>query len=338
MNLTVAKILNMKEAGELFSCPENIKAEYKQLARQWHPDISGNNEVMSKINVLFKEGLILAESGKWKKPNFVAVKGKDGRKRELSYLTSFNFELGVTYIGNTFLAYFIDKPNRSLYNNAINVIKSLKYSSENMRKECERYMPIILDTFETDEHLVLVIKKTKDLLSLRHVLEYFKGGIEDKHSAWIISRLHNIACFLYFNSLSHNCILLDSCFISPEFHTVALLGGWWYAVPFKEKMIGVPANVYSLMPPKAKEDKLGSNLTDMESIRALGREILGDRNGTKLLSMKVAPEPMINYLRSFSSQSSFSEYNSWSEVLDKSFGKRKFIELQLNADNIYNKK
>lgn len=338
MKLPSSKILAMKRAGELFSCPDDIKAEYKMFARQWHPDLSGGNaEVMTHINKLYQEGLALIETGKWETPNYIKVSAKDGRIREFKYLNVNTFELGVFYIGHTFVAYFVTKDNKDLFINAMDNIKGFKYPNDNMKDEFAKYLPTILDSFETDEHYVLVVRKTSDLLLLRDVLNYFKGTIPDKHSAWIISRVHNLACYLYYSKLSHNSITLDSVFISPLFHGMSLLGGWWYAVPFDKKMLGVPASVYSLMPPKAKADKLGSNQTDMEAIRALGREILGDRVGTRLLEKKVAPEPVISYLRSFSSKKTFDEFDAWNKALTDGYGERKFIELKLSADDLYKK-
>ena len=338
MKLPSSRILAMKRAGELFSCPEDIKTEYKMFARQWHPDlIGGNAEVMAHINNLYQEGLALIETGKWETPNFIKVISKDGKIREFVYLTMTSFELGVFYTGNTFVAYFIRKENKELYENALKNIKGFKYANEEMGKEFSKYLPSLLDNFETDSHYILVVRKTKDLLLLRDVLNHFKGVIPDKHSAWIISRIHNIACYLYYSKLSHNSITLDSVFISPEFHGLSLLGGWWYAVPFDAKMLGVPASIYSLMPPKAKADKLGSNQTDMEAIRALGREILGDRVGTRLLERKVAPEPIISYLRGFSNKKSFDEFDAWNKALTDGYGERKFIELKLTSDDLYKK-
>lgn len=135
--------------------------------------------------------------------------------------------------------------------------------------------------------------------------------------------------------LTHNSLTAETYFISPEHHSGALLGGWWYAVPFKDKMLGVPSVVYSIMPPKVKADKKGDFNTDLESIRALGREMLGDRNGTRLKDMKVAPDSVVEWLRGASSSKAVDDYASWDSALEKGFGKRKFVEMPINVDIIY---
>lgn len=330
---TAEQIIKMQSPGELFSSSESIKAEYKELARYWHPDlVTGNSEVMTHINNLYNEGIDLSKAGKWTKPNFLKV-----GKRELTYLTSFPFELGTCYIGNTFIAYFISKQFKELYDNARSITSRFVYHSEEMRKEISRYLPQELDHFETDEHLVLVYQKSPDLLLLRDVFEHFKNQIECKHVAWIQSRLHNIVAYLNLIQLSHNAINLNTCFVSPPHHTISLLGGWWYAVPFGQKMIGVPSRTYEVLTPKTKSDKIGTNQTDQELIRSVGRELLGDKNGTRLSSMKVAPEPMIQFLRGATKDNAFKDFDEWQKVLINSFGARKFIEFPVTATDLYKK-
>ncbi|OJV66586.1 MAG: hypothetical protein BGO41_03955 [Clostridiales bacterium 38-18] len=60
-------IMNCDMPSELFTV-KGIKREYRALAKLWHPDISEVKEalyIMSKINALYKEGLILIEQNKF---------------------------------------------------------------------------------------------------------------------------------------------------------------------------------------------------------------------------------------------------------------------------------
>lgn len=339
--LSAKEILEVKEPGGLFTGDEKkIKTEYGELARKWHPDRNGNsaeaNKVMGHINVLYQKGLQLLKEGKWESPNFVQFEDKHGLTHKLRYLVKHDFELGTMYIGNKTIIYVLSEENEALFKNAESQLQSLPFANEKMRDEVEKYLPFVIDASEiTDGRFMMAIHKTPDLLLLRDVLNYYKGKIEARHVAWILSTLHNLACYLDFAGLSHNGITLDTYFISPKHHSGALLGGWWYAVPQGSKMLAVPESVYAITPPRVKASKQGSIHTDLEAIRAIGRELLGDRNGTRLLDTKAAPEPMINWLRISTADNALHTYTKWGEVLDAAFGPRKFVKMELDADMLY---
>jgi len=318
--LTADKILVMKKPGELFN-RDDIKREYKDYARYWHPDLpTGNNAVMSHINDLYQLGLQQIAAGKWEGFNFLVIGG-----RELGFLTTVKFELGMMYIGHSYVAYFVEKKYNNLFDNAL-VNLTFKYASDKMREEFLKFLPTKLDIFETDEHIVLVVRKTRDLLLLKDVLEYSKGELPDRHVAWILSSLYNLACYINFSQLSHNAINLNTYFISPSLHGGALLGGWWYTVPINSKMLGVPAENFAITPPKIRDKKVGSINSDLEAIRAIGRNLLGNQD---------APEALQRWLKGASAETAYKEYGLWNKVLDDSYGKRSFVELHITAEMLY---
>jgi hypothetical protein len=336
MNPSAEEILNMKEPGELFS--DNIKAikdEYSNLAKVWHPDFNGDskisNDVMIKINLLYKECTNMLQLGKWIKPGLIRLFGKDKIKYQIKYKTSYVFELGTMYISDTVLFYLIDEEHKKFVENYHTSINNLTFANDKMKAEMQKYLPKIVSEFETiGNQLGIVIEKSPDLFLLRDVLKFYAGKIPAEHAAWILSSLYNMACYIDYAGLSHNAITLENYFISAKEHSGALLGGWWYAVSQNTKMIGVPEKVYLIMPPNVKDKKLGNITTDLESIRLLGRELLGDRNGTKLMEMKAAPIAMIDWVRGAASDSALKDYRKWDDILDLSFGKRCFVNMDLS--------
>lgn len=341
--MTAIQILNAKEPGDLFTGDEAImKSEYWSLAKEWHPDHHNNstesNKVTVHLNLLYKRGLEMLKKGDWKRENFIKFIAKDGKMHEINYYAVHDFEFGKTFLCNTVVIYIIPLLYKHLFNNAVRVINGFQYAHDEMRKEFSRYVPTDITTFETnDEELGIVVHKSSDLLLLRDVLNHYNGQMPDRHVAWIISRLLNIVCYIEYNGITHNGISLDTFFISPPLHGGALLGGWWYSVPTGSKMIGTSQDILALMSPESQRNKISSIYTDLECVRSIGRELLGDKNGTRLLTMKAAPDPFIQWLRGTSLGNPKGTYKRWNEVLTESYGPRQFVALDITKEIIYNK-
>jgi hypothetical protein len=151
-----------------------------------------------------------------------------------------------------------------------------------------------------------------------------------------MSGLHNMTCYLDWADLSHNDISLDTYFISPKYHSGALLGGWWYTSKIGNKIIAVPNRTYQYMPMEVRKTKISSIKTDLELIRAVGRELLGDVTGTRLKQNEDIPKPLINWLVLPSpTGSAIKDYTLWQKVLTDSFGPRKFVNMEVAAEELY---
>jgi hypothetical protein len=335
--MTAEEILKIDEPGLLFSDPDQIHEEYKTLAKYWHPDIStGSKDVMARINILYQRGMEQIEQGRWHVPFFLRLKGTDGKYRQIKYRVEKSFELGKYYISDTVVVYLVDKKYKKFFDQAKNAIGSFHYASDRMKQEFTKYLPGVRDNFETsDGNYVLVVSKTKDLLILSDVLQYFGGKLPDRHVAWIISSLCNIACYLGYSEFVHHALTLDNLFISPEFHSVSVLGGWWYCVRHSKPITTVPTAIAGILPARVKRDKIACFQTDQESIKAIGRELLGDRAGIKLVSEKPAPEPMLNWLRESGSLEPVEFYASWKKTLTDAFGAPKFVKMELTPEQLY---
>jgi hypothetical protein len=341
MNFTAVDILNMNFVGDLFTNDRNkVKSEYIQLSKTWHPDCNDNsdesNAVMAKINIFYEKALNLIDQNKWEGKNFIRISSIDKKAYEIRYRVSCNFELGTMYITDSIVAYIIDGKHKDFYENAVKNIKNFKYANDKMKSEISKYLPIILAEFDTtDNNLGLIIQKTPDLLLLKDVLEYYNNNIPDRHVAWILSSLYNITCYIDYINMSHNAISLNTYFISPKYHSGALLGGWWYAVNQNSKMLGVPKEIYNILPPKTKEFKISNITTDLESIRHIGKQLLGEKNGCKVKYNKDVPKAFVDWLLIGSSEKAVEEYSKWTKVLENSYGKRKFVNMDLSSDKLY---
>jgi hypothetical protein len=100
-------------------------------------------------------------------------------------------------------------------------------------------------------------------------------------------------------------------------------------------MKGMASETYNLLSSTMRENHVGNITTDLESIRYLGRQLLKEENGSKIRYNTSLPKSMVDWFLAGSSDSAFEEYSRWNVVLTNSYGKRKFIEMDLSANNLY---
>lgn len=308
---------------------------FRSLSMKCHPDHDKSahaTDVFVHIQKLYTEVLELIKNGKWEEEGVREVSTTDGKKFRFRYKHKTMFELGEVLECDSVVAYFVDNAHKKLYDNAIKMIGSLKYKNDNMEKEVKRYMPRIVKKFTAvDGRHVLVLQKTHEVINLQVALDYFVANkypeVWDKHAAWIQSRLNNILCYLNYCGIVHNGISAEAVYISPEFHSICLLGGWWYAVKVGDKMLSVPKKLYNHVPPTVLDTKIASQITDGELVKALGRETLKNVK---------APQPFVNWLKFGASGKPVKDFEQWMEkVLPAAYGERKFIKLNLNAEDVY---
>lgn len=336
--LTAVEILAVTKPEQLYTGDESSAAlEYRKLSRIWHPDRkTGSGSVFAQISTLYHKGVEKLKDGTWETPGLFTFTDIRGKKFQVRYKKHHQFELGDMYIGDYSITYMINKDAKDLFDNAKRVIKNFSYANDKMKTEISRYLPEIHTENETADRYVLVVKKTPDLILLRDVLDHLKGKIDPKHVAWILNSIYNISCYMKYAGLTHNSISLDTYFISPQHHNGALLGGWWYSSKVNEKLVAVPARTITYAPHNLTSKKIASMQIDSELIRAMGRELLGDGNGSKLLSDPGIPNAMLNWLRTAGLGDPYQEYESWAKtVLKDSFGERRFVKLDIQPSDVY---
>lgn len=324
INIKLSKIHDYK-CGDLFTNDLDIcKTEYRSYAKRYHPDSDcGNSEIFDAITKLYNKAIDLIASGDWEKSNYIQFTNEKNKTLELSYLMKDRFDLGEMYIGNSFLMYIFSTGKDKYADNFIKRVNEIKYSDSSMESEFKRYIPSIRfeGKLNTGERYI-VISKTPDIVPLKLLLN---NKLEHKHSAWIISRLFNIGCFLRYNGIVHNGIKIDNLFISPKYHTVMLYGGWWFSTLNKEEMIGCTKDIYDIMSANSKMDKMSNYVTDIESIRLVGRKICSDY-----------PKEVNDFLNMGSTGDAYKEIKSWNSVLVITYGeKRKFTPFEININQLY---
>ncbi len=317
----------------------SLEKTFRKLAMRWHPDRCADAkaaEVFAHIKTLHEVGERKLADGTWEVPNILSLTTTRGKMFELKYGRRSDFELGKVYISPNFVTYVVDKANADLFAQGVAVLKSLKFHNDKMREEMARNLPTIKAELETIDAHVLVLEKKPEQIRLRELLEQSGGKVDPKHVAWMLSNLYNMACYLRWSGLTHNDLSLDTVFVSPEHHGGAVLGGWWYAAAVGKPLLALPTRSAERAPSDVLRRQKADARVDLELIRAIGRELLGDPLGTGLSWSNEVPKALANWLRAPTSGDALADYKAYKDqVLPGSFGPRRFVKWDKPVINPY---
>ena len=326
--ITGTEILKITKFGDLFS-KIGLKAEFRVLAKRFHPDISKDDpKIFTHISFLYETAINALEKGlPWESSTYII----NGKRYTFGKQATHPFELGTICIDEDSITYIFDPTHKEFFENILNSLKQLIYNDDKMKQEFSRYVPGAI----TYDSLVFSVPKNKDTLFLPDVFKYFNHKIDPRHVCWMISRLLSITCFLGHIGQVHNGITLNNLLIDPNHHSVLLLGGWWYSVPNGAKLKGCSEEVFNLMSIHTKADKLARRATDIESVKAIGRKLLtaGHPNPLHIKKDSTIPAPISDFLLSGYSGSPKREFEKWGDALTAAFGPRKWVDLTIT--NLY---
>lgn len=328
----------VEEPERLFHNREKVKVEYFDLLKYWHPDRNSEAEagsVVAHIQNLYKSALNKIENNIWNPPGVLILSGTDGKTRTIKYFAKHKFELGESYLGDSLWTFVIGRTHEKLVYSGLKCIGTIRYPNEEFRKGLEDYLPKVEHYFETKDFFVIILRKKPNEIVLSDLIKHLGGKLDPKHAAWVVSRLFNLASFLQISQMTVNGITPDTVLIDPRRHTASLLGGWWYASQFGKGVSTLPPDVFKLASRKFLATKQADPVLDLDSIRNIGRVCLGDSSGNSFRTNKDIPAPMSSFLQLPSSSGAIEEYERWGKVLKESFGPRKFVELNIDAKDVY---
>jgi len=339
--LTASQILAIAptEPERLFSGdPANLRHEFAVLAKCWHPDRNGSSEaakVMERLVALRDAARRKHAIGEWSAPGVIRFDTTTGNSFVLGVKRRHEFELGEMVVALNRVAFLVEKEHTTLFETGLRRIKQLRYPNARIRGDLAKFMPKVQGIYETAKRHVAIMAKTEDVILLKDLVAHVGGQLQPKHTAWVISSLLNLACFFEVTGLTHNAISPETIFVTAKHHAVYVLGGWWYAAPTGSRIELLPEATYALMPRSMAISKRADSRLDLESIRAVGRTILGDSTGLDLVCREELPKPMTDFLRLPTSGSAIEDYRAWEMTLKDSFGPRRFMELPICSRDVY---
>ena len=336
---TTAQILNAKYPCDIFSAKDEtkIKKEYKALLMNFHPDLSGNkgikksvaNECTIIINDLYNK--IKDNFDSWDDKTVIMFQAEiTNKKYKIKTLYEDTFVMGRYYITENNLVYVIDGKYKKFYDNFIDSINKIKFPSISTEESYKNFLPEIKYNFkDIDGNYIIILKKHGEIYPLRKVLNYFGGSLNERHIAWVLSRLYDFTCLMKYNNLSFNGIDIDNLFIDTENHTLRFYG-MFYIKEIDEKLIGVPKSVLPLL----NKDKISDIKTDLQSIRLISRLLYNDEYGSKIFMSSTLPSPLKKWMMTDASGDPVKEYENWDKCIVDSFGPKKFFTLKIEKNKI----
>ncbi|MDD5586206.1 MAG: hypothetical protein PHY92_04515 [Alphaproteobacteria bacterium] len=318
---------------------DGITSDFRALSKKWFPDLNKDpkaSDVQRRLIDLRNSAKDKLDRNEWQQVGYFTCSLSNGKKFRVRSDKSQAFELGTMHISPTTLTYVVWHEHADLFMNAVSVFGAFTFPDDKVKKVYAPCLPTDFRTYETPDTLILTLRKKPEDVLLRDLLPHMAKKDLARHVAWVMSRLHEMARYLDCSGIVHNAVTLDNVFASPSDHTIGLFGGWWYATPLNKLLKAVPAGTEEFLSDETLQTGMPDQKVDLEMIRAVGRELLGDRGGTRLPILKCAPEPMINYLRLPSSGDAQKDLEHWYQaVLPKSYGARRFIELKVRYSDVY---
>lgn len=322
---TQQEIRKARVYTDLFSENESeSKRQYREYCKLYHPDSNDSSEaseLFAIINEIYNTRRRSSVVRATVEEDITFKDIKTDKGFVISNPVIFKTGISMIYHTATKVVMVYHKSYEKFFNNYLKVVSGLKYADSNMEKEFKRYFPSVLKHFETDnDNMLILLDKTSEVLNLGKIVNSYESMgklFPEKQAAWIMNRLYNIACYLNYNGLVSNGLTLENLWVSPEMHSVLLLGGWEYTTKIGDSMIGCPKEVFNILPIKVKDSKKSSTITDLESIKAIGRKLFKGHNDLTHINK------FINY--GINNDNPFDEWDEYGKAVKEQFGKREFI-------------
>lgn len=345
LTLSAEQILAIpaERPDKLFNEKEVVQ-QARSLISKWHPDRNAGSEESTKVfkhlKHLKEKALEQIGLNTWKGKGSIMFLAEDRKMFRMQFSLMHEFELGKMYIGHTKVIYVLNNEYEDFFRNAIVSIKRIHYPSTKFKEEFPKFLPDIHHImWNTSIGHVLVMNKTKDVVLLKDLLDYFpERKLPVKHVAWICNSILNTMCFLNHIDINLNAISTSTVFVSPQYHSSVLMNGWWYATKCGGKLVALPSDVLEVLTSKSLlKEKLSTSENNLIALRALALECLGDSSkvGSKFLKDDTVPKEFLGWLRSSPFKSPIDDYIALEEALHKAWGKRTFIDLPVDISKIY---
>ncbi len=226
----------------------------------------------------------------WNGADSVTFVAEDESEIRIRFIYESELEGVKMYVAKDSIIYVFPKDKVSLHEKSLKNISKITFPQADM-KSLAKCIPQSKGTYRLiDGSLLWAVSKDEGL----YPLPLF-GNLSWEDTAWIVSRLENIACLMEYNDAVHGLIDPETIFINPKTHEASLLGGWW-------KM--------GDMSPYNKS-------SDLKDIRKTAKKLLGS-------GFEDTPKAFKEYLNEAPKIDAFKDFEYWDSIIEKGLGGRHF--------------
>lgn len=283
--------------------------------------------------LLNQEGEQNLKEGFWVESCQEELLREDGETITIEYLVKQNVDICTMYVAKRHVIYVFEKAMEPYAQRYKDMIGKIEYPSPDMEKELRNYVPkLVTECKLADGSMFLAIAKEEEVYPLRML-----GTLLDRHVAWIISRMENLCCLLSYNDMVLNGFIEDNLFVDPKNHQIYLYGGWWFAGFHGSETAGASKAILPLLRKTNNQVSRNSVQTDLEALRMIATHLLGYADKEALKQDSILAPAFRRFLLNAPKGNAIEDFAEWDKVLEKSFGERKFIPLEITKEEIYSR-
>ena len=347
---TEEEIMSASRPIDIFSMDAQIiEQEKEEYIKRFKPKAYStvrNFMITQKVILLYRQAL--SELGSKDKTDIedlsLTITDLDGNTSQYDCHYTYDIKIGKMYVTERNVIFVINQKNKKYYENYISKTKRFNKVDRKVWNNIKYMFPKVSKNFQTsDGDWVITIDKPCPIYPLREILNYFDGKLNPEYVASMLTRLYYFECYLDIIGMNHNGITIDNLFFAPgrtveegetftvdDMRIVGVFGGWFFSTWADEKLQGMPKEVYEILPVDTRKSGYSSFKVDELSIKRVARELLGDSSGKNLVCV---PEPFAQWVNSSNTEkNAYEEYHTWERIIIHSFGKRRFVEMDVSID------
>lgn len=320
---------------------EELKKEYKKIAKDVHPDNYKDkdryiaSEAFSILNKLYKAGLDELKDGiyevydqvqiyKHAKSLFeITVKGELYKFYELV----FEGEVADIYKGASeneivYLKVVADCADNDLLDTEFKVLSDLRHQS----------LPYVEHKITINDRNAILMREVKGI-TMDELLKQYPKGVPAEHVMWMLERLLSVVGFLHSNFVVHGNLKPENIVINKEVHNVSLVG-FSFCIPKaneKDAKYKIVNDYYTA--PEVNKTARVLPASDIYSIGKIAIKLLGGDAINGRMPISVDPEirafirKMINVNASERPKDAWELWSELVELRTKVFGTQRFKKL-----------
>ena len=342
-------IMSASKPRDIFTMnADTLEQEKEEYLEQFKPEAYGtikNFLVTQKVILLYREALSEL-SGKNINHSDLELTVANPYGKTYKFLCNYVYDIkiGKMYVTENNIVFVIDKKYKKYYENYIEKTGQIPKLNKETWGKVQYMFPKVSECFKSKEgSFIIIVNKPCPIYPVKEILKYFGNKIKPEYVASILTRLYYFEVYLEVSGFMHNGITIDNLFFAPgrtvkegakfdihDMRIVGVYGGWFYSTESSEKIIGVPKEVYEIMPAECKKSCYSSYKVDLLSIKRLARKLLGDSTGSNLEGI---PKAFAEWVTNFSTEkNAYEELCAWEEVRNRSFGKPRFVEMDVSIN------